>query len=179
MRSNPLSTFSLPIVAGLCFVLIALSGNLQATNFKEHLEIGKDLFAKGDFDHAASEFQEAFRRKPNSAIAKSWLGLAYAHWGNSLGKTGETDRAIEIYKKAVDTLPDEPYWHAYLAAALEKKGDRDAATHEFRLAASLSPLDDGLKDKAADPACRMAEYRAENVYRGEWWRTHREGCSRC
>jgi TonB family protein len=142
----------LVILPVLFFALAAVPNDLGAKNFKEHFEIGKDLFAKGDFEQAASEFQEAFRRKPNSVIAKSWLGLAYARWGNSLRKTGDTDRAIEIYKKAVDKLPDEPYWHAYLATALAKKGDRGAAAQEFGLAATLAPLDDGLMKEAQDPS---------------------------
>jgi predicted TPR repeat methyltransferase len=65
--------------------------------------------------------------------------------GSELFNKGETDRAIEAYRNALASVPEDAYWHEHLGIALEKKGDHEAAVSEYRTATELSPLDSGLQ----------------------------------
>jgi TonB family protein len=127
------------------------SGNLQADSFGTHMQSGKDYMSKGEFDSAITEYQEALRSKKESIEARSWLGMAYERLGDRFFGSGDTDKAIEAYRNALASVPDDPYWHEQLGNALEKKGDQEGALKEYRAAAELAPLDEGLQVKAAKP----------------------------
>lgn len=133
----------------MAFFLVLLSGpgNLVADGFSKHMNKANEFMSKGEFESAITEYQAALQQNPNSVRAQSWMGIAYERLGDRLSNNGETDRAIEAYKNALAKVPEEPYWHERLGIALGKKGDREAAIKEYRTAAELSPLDEGLQRK--------------------------------
>jgi len=113
--------------------------------------LGDRLLNKGETELAIEAYQNALRTEPGSSRAQSWIGIAYERLGDQWFNDGETDQAIKAYRNALASVPDEPYWHEQLGIALEKKGDRDAALKEYRAAAELAPLDEGLQNKAMQP----------------------------
>lgn len=106
---------------------------------------GNRCLDNGEAGRAIDAYQNALRYQPDSVRTQSWLGLAYARLGNQLSSGGEIDRAMEAYQHALAAVPEEPYWHEQLGVMWEKKNDREAALKEYRLAAGLCPLDEGLE----------------------------------
>lgn len=135
------------IFAAYFLSVLIVSGNLVADSFQEHMKAASEFMSKSEFESAIPEYQKALQRKRKSIDAQSWLEIAYERMGDRLYNNGETDRAIDAYTNALAFGPNEPYLHEHLGLALEKKGDREAATREYRTAAELLPLDDGLQGK--------------------------------
>jgi TonB family protein len=136
---------ALLILVAFLIVVPTRLGNLMADSFSDHMENAKEFISKGDFNGAITECQKALQKKRHSIEAQSWLGIAYERLGDRLFKNGETDEAIEAYKDALASVPEDAYWHEQLGMALERKGDREAAIKQYQTAAELSPLDDGLR----------------------------------
>jgi TonB family protein len=123
------------------------SSNLVADDFAQSMHGANDFIRQGEYENAIREYEQALRCKKHSIAAQSWLGIAYERWGDRLFKDGDSDRAIDAYRKALTAVPTDAFWHEQLGIALEKKGDDEAAMKEFRSATELLPLDDGLKSK--------------------------------
>lgn len=106
---------------------------------------GKQLASDGDTDRSIEAFQNALATRHDSIAAKLCLALEFMSKGDQLLGKGERDSAIAAYKNALAIGPDEPYWHEKLGIAIERTGDHDAALREYRKAAELLPLDEGLQ----------------------------------
>jgi len=95
---------------------------------------GDALFAKGDYDRAATHYQMAlshcFCLNPEDSVAEVKLGMA-------LDKKGDLDGAIGAYREAIRSQPTNADAHSNLSAALERKGDREAAASEKHVADEL------------------------------------------
>jgi tetratricopeptide (TPR) repeat protein len=90
------------------------------------------LSVLGDLDGAIGEFQEALRRRPNSAEALTNLGLV------RMAK-GQADLAIDSYRKALRVNPYYAEAHNNLGVALAMTGRREEAIAEFSAAVRLAP----------------------------------------
>lgn len=151
------------ILAAWLLGMTVLPAALWANNFSKYMKEAAGDFRDGQLESAIAEYQKALEIKPNSLEAQSWLGLAYEQWGDSLLKVDKTDLAIEAYQNAVAAVSDDPYWREQLGNALEKKGDHESAMKEFRIAATLSPFDNGLQSKAGMGPAYPPGARAEKV----------------
>ena len=129
-------------------------------------------FQAGKLEEAFASFQQAAALEPNDAIVQSWLGFisfrqrryddavkylnksiqlnannsdTYNNLGNAYLAKGDTDAAIENYRKAVELVKDQPGKHAdpyyNLGNALVKRGDVNAALSAFLEAEQQDPTD--------------------------------------
>ncbi|MBV8858074.1 MAG: tetratricopeptide repeat protein [Acidobacteria bacterium] len=87
---------------------------------------------KNDNDKAASLLAEAIAQHPQFGLAHNELGLVYM-------REGKLDKALEEYKAAAQTLPDDPFVQLDYGTALTQKKDFPEA--EKHLRASLKRLD--------------------------------------
>ncbi|HMD84871.1 MAG TPA: tetratricopeptide repeat protein, partial [Terriglobia bacterium] len=134
-----------------------------------HVNLGKALLKKGDWDGAMAEEREALRLNPKNEDAHTDLGLALAGKGDWDGATAEFreglrlnpnnrsahdllgwalekkrdwDGAIVEYREALRLNPKNETAHVYLGVALANKGDWDGAISEYREALRLNPNND-------------------------------------
>ena len=69
---------------------------------------GENLFAKGEFDDALTNFQKAYNIDPNDAEINNNLGVIYCH-------QGDHKKASEYYKKAISLQPENVTFKKNLA----------------------------------------------------------------
>lgn len=142
--------------------VIAVIPHDKATPF---LEEGEQRLAAEDWDGAIAAFQLAVQAAPQSAVAHSRLGVAYAHkqlWNEALGEfskaiqidplyapahsnlgnvhreQGQLEEAIACYKRAIAVDPE--YWiaHQNLGVVYKQQGRIAEAVREFKIATRLS-----------------------------------------
>lgn len=82
---------------------------------------------KGDNDKAASLLGQAITQHPQFALARNELGLVYM-------RTGKLDKALEEYKAASKSLPDDPFVQLNYGTALTQKKDFPEAEKQLRAA---------------------------------------------
>ncbi len=86
-----------------------------------HNNLGKIFYARGDYYRAAWEFEYAHKFLPRQPEPVNNLALVHE-------RTGELDRAIDLYRQAVGLAPDTIEYRANLARALVRRGDMTAQT---------------------------------------------------
>ncbi len=82
---------------------------------------------KGDNDKAASMLGEAVKQHPQFGLARNELGLVYM-------RAGKLDKALEEYKAASKSLPDDPFVQLNYGTALTQKKDFPEAEKQLRAA---------------------------------------------
>ncbi len=82
---------------------------------------------KGDNDKAASLLGQAITQHPQFGLARNELGLVYM-------RTGKLDKALEEYKAASKSLPDDPFVQLNYGTALTQKKDFPEAEKQLRAA---------------------------------------------
>jgi Tfp pilus assembly protein PilF len=87
-----------------------------------HNNLGKVFFKKQAWYKAAWEFDYARTLLPKHAEPENNLGLV-------LEASGELDRAVEPYRKAVTLDPENIVYRANLARVLVRRGDRTDEVH--------------------------------------------------
>lgn len=87
---------------------------------------------KGENDKAASMLGEAIKQHPQFGLARNELGLVYM-------RTGKLDKALEEYKAASKSLPDDPFVQLNYGTALTQKKEFPEAEKQLR--AALKRLD--------------------------------------
>lgn len=87
---------------------------------------------KGENDKAASLLGQAITQHPQFGLARNELGLVYM-------RTGKLDKALEEYKAASKSLPDDPFVQLNYGTALTQKKDFPEAEKQLR--AALKRLD--------------------------------------
>jgi Tfp pilus assembly protein PilF len=102
-----------------------------------HNTLGSALRQKGDIQSARQEFAEGARlNKRKSDIQAATFAV---NTGLARMRGGDLDAAIERFGAAVKLVPDDPNPHYYLAKALLKKGQNQAARLEYQKAKQLNP----------------------------------------
>lgn len=118
-----------------------------------------ELLSKQRLDEAYRSFQQVLEL--HSGDGASYYGLAHIHY-----RRGETHRAIEMARKALEVNPYHPDYYVLLAESLERTGDPSRASEMMRAAVSLSPGDARLENylgnlclEAGDLQCAVTAYR--------------------
>jgi Tfp pilus assembly protein PilF len=93
---------------------------------------GQEAAHKGDNDKAASLFGQAIAQHQQFGLAHNELGLIYM-------RMGKLDKALEEYKAASQSLPEDPFVQLNYGTALTQK--KEFATAEKQLRAALKRLD--------------------------------------
>jgi hypothetical protein len=116
---------------------------------------------------------------PEASEVRARLGM-----GAELDATGETDRAIDEYRRVADARPSAPHGAAAraqlgLATACDRMGLREQALAAYRAAADAAPADDpdGVRAAARERTRRAPDARAAEAYRLslEGWRALQRG----
>jgi len=103
---------------------------------------GLELFAKGDFNQAATQLTNAQRLAPDFTPASFYLGACYAAAGN--------DReAANVWLKTVGGGSKSAVETAALGDALRRLGQHGDAVEPLTRAVSTFPADDGLRRSLA------------------------------
>lgn len=128
VRRLPLSLFPTPLLL-LAFAGAALAaGSPDRSNAKDDAppaayEMGMKLVEQGDFEKARKAFETAQRKAPRDPDVLNML--AY-----SQRKTGQLDRAIATYQRALKQRPRFPQAREYLAEAYLQAALRELETLE-------------------------------------------------
>jgi tetratricopeptide (TPR) repeat protein len=97
----------------------------------ELASLQRELSRKAVRDHVEG-WQHLIRLDPRDALAHANLGAYYR-------STGDADRAIDHYRRALESQPDFASAHYNLALLLESKQDTDGAARHYRNALRVQP----------------------------------------
>jgi len=114
------------------YTLFADTARKSPDSVVPRLEYGNALLAKGRFDEAIEQYQEAVKMEPMLYVIYHHLGLAFA------GKN-EPYQAIQQLKIALALNPDSPGIHADLGRTYLRAGFRGEALQELLSAVKLKP----------------------------------------
>jgi Flp pilus assembly protein TadD len=102
-----------------------------------HTTLASVLRALGDIEGGAAE------ARAGQQIGKEKTGLQAAVLATSSGRrllnAGDVDGAIAQFRSAIDSSPNYAQAHYQLGLALQRKGEREESSREFRRAAELDP----------------------------------------
>ena len=91
---------------------------------------GNAYYAKGQFNRAIKDYDNAIRLQPD-------LAEAFSNRGNVYRKKGQFDRAIKDYDTAIHLKPDDGRIFADRGLTYEKKGAPTQALLNFKRARAL------------------------------------------
>ncbi len=97
-----------------------------------HINLGKALASRGQFEEAIAHYRRVLEIEPNDADAYHNLGLAFAN-------RGQFKEAIAHFRKALKIMPDFMEAHYNLGVALACCGQFDEATAHFRTVLEIKP----------------------------------------
>jgi lipoprotein NlpI len=126
----------LKFVAALLFMLVffLLWDRAEITYFRaiSYNNSGRALDAKGDFDRALTDFNEAIRLDPQNASF-------YINRGNAYETKGDLDRAISDFDEAIRLRPKSATAYYQRANSYSTKGDFDRAIADYSQVIRIYP----------------------------------------
>lgn len=127
------------IVAAATVLMMAVAASFLPVEAKSKIDWDKKL-AKGyrdleigEYDRAMAFFQKEVDSHPDSAAARTGIGLAF----KKKGKPGE---AVAALRRATEVEPDYAEAHYELGAVLESNKDYSEASKCFERYLQLAPL---------------------------------------
>jgi len=124
-------------------------------------------FKRGLEFHKAKQWPEAIKEYERSLALGGRFPEAFNNLAYCLRKTGRIERAIELYKVALQLRPTFAQAHDYLARAYLAKGDRAAALREYEIVRRL--------DRKLAHCLRTAIDRNDPDYNDMPWNTDGSG----
>jgi tetratricopeptide (TPR) repeat protein len=98
----------------------------------ELFQRGEALLADNHFAQAAVSLEKAKRLEPDKTSIREALGRAYF-------RSGHYQRAATEFSAVLERYPANDYAHFCLGRAMEKLGDRTAASRHMSLACAMRP----------------------------------------
>jgi tetratricopeptide (TPR) repeat protein len=95
---------------------------------------GSELMSAGKYEEAIAKFNEVIVQAPTNPVAYFYRAAAYE-------KTGQTDGALEDYKKAIELKPDFILCYGRSGIILAKKGEFEKAAEFYKKAVELGDQD--------------------------------------
>lgn len=121
----------------------------QPTNAKIHCNLGFLYWGKGDTEEAMKSYELAIKYNDAYDIAYNNLGVIY------LDDLGRVKKAIELFKKAVETNPNYALAHFNLARAVSIIGDKVEAAKLYQMAQDINKITQEIDPK--DIADKISE----------------------
>ena len=106
----------------------------QPHNAKIHCNLGFLYWGKGDTEEAMKSYELAIKYNDSYDIAYNNLGVIY------LDDLGKVKKAIELFKKAVETNPNYALAHFNLARAISIVGDKVEAAKLYQTAQDINKI---------------------------------------
>lgn len=140
---------------------------LEPESGEAHYQLGLALSRAGRREDATVALEKGRELVAESDRAQN-ANLDFVEGRAALGR-GDLEEAVTRLRRAVQLRPDSPDAHRYLAAALEKQGERNGAAAAYRRVLELNPADAAAKRSLAslttavagtDDAQRVAELEA-------------------
>ncbi len=141
-------------IAGLCAIILALSGATYARNilWKDKISLWEDVVRKSpsspnalnNLGNAYSEkdmHEKAIEFYMKSIALSPSFSLAHANLGSALASIGKPDMAIEHLEKAIALNPKHIASYNNLARAYGEAGRLDKAEENYSMAITLNPFD--------------------------------------
>ncbi|MBD3170080.1 MAG: MFS transporter [candidate division Zixibacteria bacterium] len=100
---------------------------------------GFAAYEQGDLPSARKYLERVLKEEPNDRYALQYLKQIYWRYGREFSRIGEAEKAIEVYRAALNLEPDDPDSHFYLAIAQSNSGDIDGALEHARSALQYDP----------------------------------------
>ena len=107
---------------------------LQPHNAKIHCNLGFLYWGKGDTEEAIKSYELAIKYNNKYDIAYNNLGVIY------LDDLGRVNKAIELFRKAVETNPNYALAHFNLARAISIIGDKVEAAKLYQMAQDINKI---------------------------------------
>ena len=107
---------------------------LQPHNEKIHCNLGFLYWGKGDTEEAIKSYELAIKYNDKYDIAYNNLGVIY------LDDLGRVNKAIELFRKAVETNPNYALAHFNLARAISIIGDKVEAAKLYQMAQDINKI---------------------------------------
>ncbi len=107
---------------------------LEPHNSKIHCNLGFLYWGKADTEEAIKSYELAIKYNENYDIAYNNLGVIY------LDDLGRVNKAIELFKKAVETNPSYALAHFNLARAVSIVGDKVEAAKLYQMAQDINKV---------------------------------------
>jgi outer membrane protein OmpA-like peptidoglycan-associated protein/tetratricopeptide (TPR) repeat protein len=137
--------------ASTIIILLILSGQLLAQDFKDLINKGDKLYAKSEFDGALELYRKAESAQPNNPSVQLKIGLTY------LSTTSYKFKALPYLVKAYTAQPTiDPLIDYYLGAAYQ-------VTHEFAKAREHFELFKKKNKRMSD----IAQHKIDECIRGD------------
>lgn len=105
---------------------------LEPTNARIHCNLGFLHWGRGDLDEAVTEYELAIKYDPNYDIAYNNLGVI------NLDDLGRVARAIELFRKSIESNPNYALAHFNLARAVTITGDKIEAAKLYQIAQDVN-----------------------------------------
>jgi len=121
----------------------------QPHNAKIHCNLGFLYWGKGDTEEAMKSYELAIKYNDAYDIAYNNLGVIY------LDDLGRVKKAIELFKKAVETNPNYALAHFNLARAVTIIGDKVEAAKLYQMAQDINKITGEIDPK--DIADKISE----------------------
>ena len=106
----------------------------QPHNAKIHCNLGFLYWGKGDTEEAMKSYELAIKYNDQYDIAYNNLGVIY------LDDLGRVKKAIELFRKAVETNPNYALAHFNLARAITIIGDKVEAAKLYQMAQDINKI---------------------------------------
>ena len=107
---------------------------LQPHNPKIHCNLGFLYWGKADTEEAMKSYELAIKYNENYDIAYNNLGVIY------LDDLGRVNKAIELFRKAVEVNPSYALAHFNLARAISIVGDKVEAAKLYQMAQDINKV---------------------------------------
>lgn len=119
-----------------------------------HSELGWVKQSLGDFEGSLLHFEKAIQLSPRDlGVAVDLLGIGVVH-----SRRGETERAIEYYRKSYDLYPQWVWSRLLLASAYARTGRMDEAKRFLGLYLSGNPAAKPISELRRQVTSKDAEY---------------------
>jgi membrane protease YdiL (CAAX protease family) len=105
----------------------------EKNNLSLLLNSSADFLEKGDYQRAISSLEQAYQLAPNDNDVRKGLVIAYQSYGTEQAIRKEWDRAILLFKKAIELEPSAMTWNA-LKECYHQKRDY---LHEWRTSVTI------------------------------------------
>ena len=158
----------LTVVALAVLAAAALGADVTEVSPGMNTEAVK-AFKRGLEFHKAKQWPQAIKEYERAVALGGRFPEAFNNLAYCLRKTGQIEKAIELYKVALQLRPTFVQAHDYLARAYLAIGDRAAALREYEIVRRL--------DRRLGHCLRMAIDRNDPDYNDMPWNTGSSGAS--